>query len=77
MRRLDAWLRTEGKGASARLHRTSGVSLPAIARARLGCASLATAIKIHLATGGKVPVADMTREEREVVRHAAGARGRR
>jgi hypothetical protein len=60
---FDAWLAADGTGAVHRLHLKTGVSLPAIARARKGRANLATATKLHLATGCKVPIASMTADD--------------
>lgn len=60
---LDGWLKADGAGSVERLHRKAGVSLPVIGRARKGKASLASAAKIHLATGGAVPVASMTSDD--------------
>jgi hypothetical protein len=60
---LDALLKADGIGAAHRLHIRTGVSLPAIARARKGRASLATATKLHLALGCKVRISSMTADD--------------
>ena len=65
---LDAWLAAEGDGAPHRLMFAAGVSYPVIARARKGRANLASATKIHLATGRKVPIESMTRDDVTVAR---------
>lgn len=65
---LRAWLQLQKrlhggrKGARQRLADATGVSLPAIDRAKDRDASLVTAEKIHLATGGAVELWRMTRE---------------
>lgn len=79
---LDDWLAVRGRGAIHKLHLDSGVSLPVIARARKGCASLANAITLHEHTDGEVPISRMTTErvpeslERPTVRARRAARGR-
>lgn len=64
---LDEWLDANGRGQRGggiqRLRDLSGVSLPAIGRAREGKASLASAIKISAATDGKVKIASMTADD--------------
>lgn len=59
---LDEWLERRGRGAIHKLHLDSGVSLPVIARARAGHASLANAIKLHEQVDRRVPIASMTAE---------------
>jgi hypothetical protein len=60
---LDGYLQGKGEGARNRLHEQTRLSLPVIARACEGRASLASAIKLHEATGKTVPISSMTREE--------------
>ncbi len=61
---LSAWLAAGGCERTAHgLHLQTGVSLPAIARARRGRASLASATKIHFATGRQVPISSMTEDD--------------
>lgn len=57
---LDAWIQAEGVRAVQRLSQRSGVSIPAIYRARERRAQLATATKLHLATDCVVPISSMT-----------------
>jgi hypothetical protein len=62
---LDDWIDANGrgKGAIQRLHERAGVSLPVIARACEGRASLASATKLHEAVGRVVPISSMTGDE--------------
>lgn len=60
---LEQWLAAEGDGATHRLHLSTGLSLPVIARAKQGRANLASATKIHFATGRKVPISSLTRDD--------------
>jgi hypothetical protein len=64
---LNEWLDANGYwkpgGGIQRLRDLSGVSLPAIGRARWGKASLASAIKLSAATEGRVRISSMTRDE--------------
>lgn len=50
------------------LHLRAQVSAPVITRALDGRASLASAIKLHLATGRDVPIESMTREQLDTAR---------
>lgn len=56
---LTEWL-AAGDRTAHRLHLTTGLSLPVIARARKGRANLASAVKLHLATGRQVAISTMT-----------------
>ncbi len=58
---LNAWIKRRGYGAASHLHRETGVSRPAIERARKGKASLRNALVLSAATG--VPAHLMTREK--------------
>jgi hypothetical protein len=60
---LEQWLTANGAGAAHRLHLSAGVSLPVIGRARAGRANLASATKIHVATGGRVSISSMTADD--------------
>lgn len=57
---LTKWLEAQGWGSRQRLHTVAEVSLPVIARACEGKANLASATKIHIATGRKVAISSMT-----------------
>jgi hypothetical protein len=62
---LTEWIDAHGRGTGViqRLHARAGVSLPVISRACEGRASLASAMKIHAAVAGLVPIASMTRDD--------------
>lgn len=59
---LDEVIAAEGAGAINRLAAAAQVSLPVIARARKGRASLSSATKLSRATGGRVRISSMTFE---------------
>lgn len=59
---LVEWLSREGAGAMHRLMFRTGLSYPTVRRAREGRATLASAMRIHHATGRAVSIDSMTSE---------------
>lgn len=57
---LRAWVKQRGRGELTRLHMATGLTLPTIYRAYDRCATLASAEKLHEATGGEVELGHMT-----------------
>lgn len=76
---LTEWLAAGEERTAHRLHLITGLSLPVIARARKGRATLASATKLHFATGRQVPIRSMTADDVpalfEHLPAAAGAEG--
>lgn len=55
-----AWLKTQPRGAMTRIWRTSGVSWHSVNYAKKHKVGLKVAVRISRATGGEVPIADLT-----------------
>lgn len=72
---LGQWLSRQGAGAMHRLMFRTGLSYPTIRRAREGRATLASAQRIHRATGREVSIASMTSETNATKRTTPRSRG--